>query len=83
MRAEADHLVVVGGPDRHGDQGGARHPGRVAGLEVLYEKPDFRRYQSGQPIVLNFSGAYIITVMRHVYTWRILQFCDFFGPTGT
>ena len=32
---------------------------RNAGLEVVYEKHDFRRYQSGQLTV--FSGIYIIT----------------------
>ena len=51
-----------------------------ARLEVLYEKHDFRRYQSGQPTV--FSGTYIITVPQYVYTWLILQFCGRSGPTG-
>ena len=57
----------------------------VAGVvpepEVLYEKHDFRRYQSGQPTV--FSDTYIMTVPQYVYTWLILQFCGRSGPTGT
>ena len=54
------------------------------GLEVLYEKHDFRRYQSGQPTV--FSGTYIIrfiTVLQYVYTWLVLWFYGRSGPTGT
>ena len=42
-----------------------RLPWLAPRLEVLYEEQDFRRYQSGQPIV--FSGAYIITVLQYVY----------------
>ena len=36
----------------------------MPGLEVLYEKYDLRRYQSGQPTV--FSGTYIVTVLQYV-----------------
>ena len=51
---------------------------RSAGLEVLCEEHDFRRYQSGQPTV--FSGAYML---QYVYTLLLLQFCGRSGPTGT
>ena len=52
-----------------------------ANARFLYEKYDFRRYESGQPIV--FSDAYIIAVLQSVYMWRMLQFCGRSGPTGT
>ena len=49
-----------------------------AGLEVLWEEQDFRRYQSGQPTV--FSGAYIITALLYVCMWLMLKFCRRSGP---
>ena len=60
------HAVQMVGRVASGDPSDAGFPaaqhGHEAGFEVLYEKHDFRRYQSSQSTI--FSGTYIVTVLQ-------------------
>ena len=52
---DASEWAVVDIPHDASVTGGYASAENAAGLEVLYEQPDFQRYQSGQPT--EFSGA--------------------------
>ena len=53
--------------------------GTGAGVQIVYEKYDFRRSSHAS---LSYIGTYIINLLR-VDTWLKLQFCARSGLTGT
>ena len=77
-------LGLAGGLGQRGLEPGGEDLGH-AGLEVLYEEQDFRRYSSTSRASLPYLAAHTsyLTVLQYVYTWLILQFCGRSGPTGT